>query len=124
MIRGKGATKEGKLSRLGLPQPGEDEPLHALITATSPDAVKVAVDKVRGMCVHACVLVCPCVILSVLFYLSVHLSFCVSVCLCVSLFTVYCACISTFVVLNLSLCLLLLFSMSHSSDQEHHTVWY
>ena len=103
MIRGKGATKEGKLSRLGLPQPGEDEPLHALITATTPDAVKVAVDKVRGMCVHVCTSVCVCV----------------SVCQ-----SVYCVCISTFVVLILSLCLLLLFSMSHSSDQEHHTVWY
>ena len=47
MIRGKGATKEGKFK--GLPQPGEDEPLHALITANSPEAVKVAVDKVRNV---------------------------------------------------------------------------
>ena len=50
MIRGKGASKEGKLSRLGIPQPGEDEPLHALITAGSPEDVKVAVDKVRPVC--------------------------------------------------------------------------
>ena len=47
MIRGKGATKEGKLGRAGLPQPGEDEPLHALITGNTPEAVKSAVDKVR-----------------------------------------------------------------------------
>ena len=56
MIRGKGATKEGKLGRAGLPQPGEDEPLHALITGNTPEAVKAAVDKVPifillGMCV-------------------------------------------------------------------------
>ena len=46
MIRGKGATKEGKLGRTGLPQPGEDEPLHALITGQVPEVVKNAVDKV------------------------------------------------------------------------------
>ena len=46
MIRGKGATKEGKLGRAGLPQPGEDEPLHALITGNTPELVKGAVDKV------------------------------------------------------------------------------
>ena len=46
MIRGKGATKEGKLGRAGLPQPGEDEPLHALVTGNTPEAVKAAVDKV------------------------------------------------------------------------------
>ena len=104
MIRGKGATKEEKLSYLGLSQPGKDEPLHAFINATTPEAVKVAVEKVRSMCVHIaplcmCVFVCLCVILSV----------CVSVFLCVYLFvcqSVYCvcACISTFVVLILSLC--------------------
>ena len=48
MIRGKGATKEGKFGRFGLPQPGEDEELHALITGLTPEAVKVAVDKVRN----------------------------------------------------------------------------
>ena len=47
MIRGKGATKEGKFK--GLPQPGEDEPLHALITANTPEAVKIAVDKVTHL---------------------------------------------------------------------------
>ena len=46
MIRGKGATKEGKFGRFGLPQPGEDEELHALITGSSPEVVKLAVDKV------------------------------------------------------------------------------
>ena len=52
MIRGKGATKEGKLGRAGLPQPGEDEPLHALVTGNTPEAVKNAVDKVReGVCI-------------------------------------------------------------------------
>ena len=48
MIRGKGATKEGKLGRAGLPQPGEDEPLHALITGNTPESVKAAVDKVTN----------------------------------------------------------------------------
>ena len=52
MIRGKGATKEGKLGRSGLPQPGEDEPLHALITGQSPEAVKNAVDKVGSYDSH------------------------------------------------------------------------
>lgn len=52
MIRGKGATKEGKLGRAGLPQPGEDEPLHALITGNTPEAVKSAVDKVSHSLDH------------------------------------------------------------------------
>eukprot|EP00731_Ephydatia_muelleri_P010361 Em0005g947a len=47
MIRGKGATKEGKLGRTGLPQPGEDEPLHALITGQTPEVVKDAVDRIK-----------------------------------------------------------------------------
>ena len=92
MIRGKGATKEGKLSRLGLPQPGEDEPLHALITATTPDAVKVAVDKVRGTCVHICTSLC--------------LSVCVSVCLLCLYFYLYClnsVTLLTFALLHVSL---------------------
>lgn len=46
MIRGKGATKDGKMGRSLLPQPGEDEPLHALITAYTPETLKKAVDKV------------------------------------------------------------------------------
>lgn len=56
MIRGKGATKEGKLGRTGLPQPGEDEPLHALITGQTPEVVKDAVDRVC-VWVHVCVYV-------------------------------------------------------------------
>ena len=47
MIRGKGATKQGKYNPLGLPQPGEDEELHALITASSPEDLKVGMDKVQ-----------------------------------------------------------------------------
>ena len=50
MIRGKETTEEGKLGRAGLPQPGEDEPLHALITGTTPEIVKNSVDKV-SVCV-------------------------------------------------------------------------
>lgn len=50
MIRGKGATKEGKVGRSLLPQPGEDEPLHALITAYSAETLKKAVDKVSVDC--------------------------------------------------------------------------
>ncbi len=46
MIRGKGATKQGKYNPLGLPQPGEDEELHALITASTPEDLKVGMDKV------------------------------------------------------------------------------
>ena len=49
MIRGKGATKQGKYNPMGLPQPGEDEELHALITAASPEDLKVGMDKVREL---------------------------------------------------------------------------
>ncbi len=31
----------------GQPLPGEDEPLHAYVTATNPEAVKKAVDKIK-----------------------------------------------------------------------------
>ncbi|KOB75877.1 Splicing factor 1 [Operophtera brumata] len=48
IIRGKGSVKEGKVGRKdGQPLPGEDEPLHAYITATNADAVKKAVDKIK-----------------------------------------------------------------------------
>lgn len=48
IIRGKGSVKEGKVGRKdGQPLPGEDEPLHAYITAAAPDAVKRAVDRIR-----------------------------------------------------------------------------
>lgn len=47
IIRGKGSVKEGKVGRKdGQPLPGEDEPLHAYVTANNPEAVKKAVDKV------------------------------------------------------------------------------
>lgn len=47
IIRGKGSVKEGKVGRKdGQPLPGEDEPLHAYITATNADCVKKAVEKV------------------------------------------------------------------------------
>ena len=42
--------KEGKIGRKdGQPLPGEDEPLHAYVTANNPENVKKAVEKV-----HAC----------------------------------------------------------------------
>lgn len=48
IIRGKGSVKEGKVGRKdGQPLPGEDEPLHAYITANNLDAVKKAVERVR-----------------------------------------------------------------------------
>ena len=47
IIRGKGSVKEGKIGRKdGQPLPGEDEPLHAYVTANNPENVKKAVDKV------------------------------------------------------------------------------
>jgi len=48
IIRGKGSVKEGKVGRKdGQPLPGEDEPLHAFITAANPECVKKAVDKIK-----------------------------------------------------------------------------
>jgi len=50
IIRGKGSVKEGKVGRKdGQPLPGEDEPLHAYVTSTNPEAVKKAVDKIRNI---------------------------------------------------------------------------
>ncbi|XP_030371667.1 splicing factor 1 [Scaptodrosophila lebanonensis] len=50
IIRGKGSVKEGKVGRKdGQPLPGEDEPLHAFITAPSQEAVKKAVDKIKDV---------------------------------------------------------------------------
>lgn len=47
IIRGKGSVKEGKVGRKdGQPLPGEDEPLHAYVTAIDPAAVKRAVKKI------------------------------------------------------------------------------
>ena len=48
IIRGKGSVKEGKVGRKdGQPLPGEDEPLHAYVTAHNLDAVKKAVEKIK-----------------------------------------------------------------------------
>lgn len=50
IIRGKGSVKEGKVGRKdGQPLPGEDEPLHAFITAANPEAVKKAVFKIKDV---------------------------------------------------------------------------
>lgn len=47
IIRGKGSVKEGKIGRKdGQPLPGEDEPLHAYVTANNPENVQTAVEKV------------------------------------------------------------------------------
>ncbi|KFP86721.1 Splicing factor 1, partial [Acanthisitta chloris] len=46
MIRGKGSVKEGKVGRKdGQMLPGEDEPLHALVTANTMENVKKAVEQ-------------------------------------------------------------------------------
>ena len=48
IIRGKGSVKEGKVGRKdGQPLPGEDEPLHAYVTATDLDSVNKAVAKIK-----------------------------------------------------------------------------
>jgi len=48
IIRGKGSVKEGKIGRKdGQPLPGEDEPLHAYVTASNPENVKKAVEKIN-----------------------------------------------------------------------------
>lgn len=50
IIRGKGSVKEGKVGRKdGQPLPGEDEPLHAFITASNPECVKKAVEKINDV---------------------------------------------------------------------------
>ena len=53
IIRGKGSVKEGKIGRKdGQPLPGEDEPLHAYVTANNPENVKKAVEKVHAVNSH------------------------------------------------------------------------
>ena len=48
IIRGKGSIKDGKMGLVKYgPLPGEDEPLHAYITGTSPEIVAKAVEKVN-----------------------------------------------------------------------------
>lgn len=55
IIRGKGSVKEGKVGRKdGQPLPGEDEPLHAYVTANNPECVKKAVDKVFNFILLIC----------------------------------------------------------------------
>ena len=50
IIRGKGSVKDWhNKGRDGKPIPGEDEPLHAYITSTNPEAVKKAEDKIRNL---------------------------------------------------------------------------
>lgn len=51
IIRGKGSVKEGKV---GKPLPGEDEPLHAYVTASSMESIKKAVDKVNVVFTRKC----------------------------------------------------------------------
>lgn len=42
--------KDGKIGRKdGQPLPGEDEPLHAYVTANNPENVKKAVEKVGSL---------------------------------------------------------------------------
>uniref|UniRef100_H2ZCW7 Branchpoint-bridging protein n=1 Tax=Ciona savignyi TaxID=51511 RepID=H2ZCW7_CIOSA len=48
MIRGKGSVKEGKIGRKdGQPLPGEDEPLHALVSSSTIECVKKAVTEIN-----------------------------------------------------------------------------
>lgn len=48
VIRGKGSVKEGKSKGVdGQPAPGEDDPLHAMITGINDEQVKIAVDRIR-----------------------------------------------------------------------------
>lgn len=60
MIRGKGSVKEGKVGRKdGQMLPGEDEPLHALVTANTMENVKKAVEQVKdteGQATKHCVI--------------------------------------------------------------------
>ena len=49
MIRGKGSVKENKFGKGAQPMPGEDESLHALVIASSPEALKKGVDKVHTL---------------------------------------------------------------------------
>lgn len=50
MIRGKGSVKEGKIGRKdGMPLPGEDEPLHALVTGMTIESVQKAVKEIHAI---------------------------------------------------------------------------
>lgn len=61
IIRGKGSVKEGKVGRKdGQPLPGEDEPLHAYITANNLDAVKKAVERVCNNFINYHIIIYKC----------------------------------------------------------------
>ncbi|VDK24154.1 unnamed protein product [Taenia asiatica] len=50
IIRGKGSVKDGKLIRRdGMPIPGEDEPLHAFVSAATPESCQKAVEKIQSI---------------------------------------------------------------------------
>ncbi|KAM7538556.1 hypothetical protein Aperf_G00000047503 [Anoplocephala perfoliata] len=50
IIRGKGSVKDGKLIRRdGMPIPGEDEPLHAFVSAATPESCQKAVEKIESI---------------------------------------------------------------------------
>lgn len=47
IIRGKGSVKESKIQRPDrMPMPGEDEPLHAYITAPEENYIRACAEKV------------------------------------------------------------------------------
>lgn len=47
--------KDGKIGRKdGQPLPGEDEPLHAYVTANNPENVQKAVEKVINVITKLC----------------------------------------------------------------------
>jgi len=49
MIRGKGSVKEGKGRKDGQPMPGEDEDLHALISAPTEEGLHGAIKKITSI---------------------------------------------------------------------------
>lgn len=53
IIRGKGSVKAGKIGiKPGQPMPGEDEPLHALITAATQEDLQAGIRKINEMIRH------------------------------------------------------------------------
>lgn len=78
IIRGKGSVKEGKVGRKdGQPLPGEDEPLHAYVTANNPEAVKKAVDRVRNENSVLCIMhpLCKMDEINAWVYMSIYFTF-------------------------------------------------
>ena len=49
-LSGKGSVKEGKGRKDGLPMPGEDEDLHALISAPTEEGLHNAIKRVKLVC--------------------------------------------------------------------------